>query len=186
MREIKENYLLTDDLIELHIFDKAQFIWYSEPGSMGSSGEVAIVTDEGEIVHGSYIEGDFSFKLLIKKFPYLSDKGLDYWINNGKSADNEIRYFYLEGGTHLLMRENVYEFFIDLNGNEENYVQGDWLEMAERICPDQRRTDKLNEVKQLCEQFDMKIPDIYPFGTEEELDDFIACWKEYDPYSELK
>ena len=32
----------------------------------------------------------------------------------------------------------------------------------------------------------MEIPDIYPFGTDEELDSFLETWGEYDSFPELK
>ena len=133
---------------------------------------------------GNYVFGDLSIKKAIKEFPYIGENGMSLF-ENGKSKDNEIRYFYLEGGNYLFVRENVYEFFVELNGNNQ-YVEQPWLKLAERICPDAERSYKLDSIKSYCQEIGIEIPDIYPFGTDEELDSFLETWDEYDPFPELK
>ena len=181
-----EVLLLTDELVKNGIFDMAQFIWFSEPAAMGCGGEIIIVTDEGKIVEGNYNSSELSIKLITEEFPYLSQKGLDELIERSSSKDGEIKYFYMECGNHLLIRENVYEFFIDLNDGIQDFVKGHWLEMAKRICPNKERREKLAEILFYCENVPLKIPDIYPFGTDQEINDFLDCWSEYDPFLELK
>ncbi|MGN0618399.1 MAG: hypothetical protein ACI4J7_05195 [Ruminiclostridium sp.] len=181
MRKVEK---LTNKLVSNGIFNQAQFVFYSACGAEGNPGTIIIVTDNGIIYEGNYVYGNLSIEKIIKEFPYIGENGMSLF-ENGKSKDNEIRYFYLESGNYLFMRENVYEFFVDLNGSNQ-YVEQPWLELAERICPDIERLDKLNAIKAYCQEIGMKIPDVYPFGTDEELDSFLETWDEYEPFPELK
>ena len=181
MREISR---LTNTLVSNGIFNQAQFVFYSADGAMGVLGTIIIVTDEGSIYEGNYVFGDLSIKKAIKEFPYIGENGMSLFVYC-KSKDNEIRYLYLEGGNYLFVRERVYEFFVELNGNNQ-YVEQPWLKLAERICPDAERSYKLDSIKSYCQEIGIEIPDIYPFGTDEELDSFLETWDEYDPFPELK
>ncbi len=183
MRE-REIIALTNKMVKDGIFEKAQFVWYAEPAAMGRAGEIIIVSDEGMLISGNYVTGKLNIDKVIEEFQYIGQDAFEELFANGVSDDGEIHYFYMESGNHLFMRDNVYEFFVEMNGTDR-YVEIDWLDAATRICPDAIRRDKLNEVKFYCDNLDMQLPECYPFGKEEELDDFIECWSEYDPCPDL-
>ena len=49
------------------------------------------------------------------------------------------------------------------------------------------REEMLKEVKWYCDELDMALPKGYPDEiSDEELQDFIWCWSEFDPCPDLK
>jgi hypothetical protein len=120
------------------ILKKSQFIYYSEGGATGCGGEIVIVQENGDVYEGNYEHGELSINKIIEAFPYIGSKKFDEIVKNGISNDGKIRYYYLECGNHLFVRDTVYKDFQELmkkhnNCDIVNYAS--WYDMVNIVCP---------------------------------------------------
>lgn len=64
------------------------------------------------------------------------------------------------------------------------------MKNTENKIPDWQECDRkalLDEVAFYCRELNMEYPKGYPDDiSDEELQDFVSCWSEYDPLPELK
>lgn len=115
-------------------FKNVMFFALAEAGAMGEPGGVLYYVKSGELYHFNYVYGDVEISKVEKMFPTLSEChfgifGMDSVVPEGW------KYVSLGMGNHLIMKESVYEQFMDAFGEnvEPSIIYANWIEVAKKI-----------------------------------------------------
>ena len=115
-------------------FRETQFIMFAESGAMGEPGAIVIVTDDGDIFHCNYVYGDVKLSKLRKVIPVLGEWhpvlfGSYDNIPEGWNCE------YLGAGNHLLIRNDIYDEFKGIIGEDMNpsQIYASWFDVLDKL-----------------------------------------------------
>ena len=116
------------------VFKNVMFFSIAEGGAMGEPGGVLFYVESGELYHFNYVYGDVDIKKVEEMFPTLTECkfglfGIDSQVPKGW------KYVSLGMGNHLIMKENVYEQFMDKFSEEmePSIIYQNWVNVARDI-----------------------------------------------------
>lgn len=115
-------------------FKNVMFFSLAEPGAMGEPGGILFYVKSGELYHLNYVYADVDIKKVEKFFPTLTEChfgifGIDSEVPEGW------KYISLGMGNHLIMRDEVYQEFMDEfpEETESSIIYMNWVEIAANI-----------------------------------------------------
>ena len=94
------------------VFKNVIFFSIAESGAMGEPGDVLFYVKSGELYHFNYIYGDVNIKKVEEMFPVLTECKFGI-LGINSQVPKGWKYISLGMGNHLIMKENVYELFMD-------------------------------------------------------------------------
>lgn len=115
-------------------FRETQFVMFAESGAMGEPGAVVIVTADGDIFHCNYVYGDVELSKLCKTIPVLGE-----WYPGLFGAYDHIpegwNCEYLGAGNHLLIRNDIYDEFKELIGEntDPSQIYSTWFDVLDKL-----------------------------------------------------
>lgn len=136
------------------VFRDTQFVMFAESGAMGEPGAVVIVTSDGSIFHCNYVYGDIELSKLCKVIPVLGEWypglfGAYDRIPEGWSCE------YLGAGNHLLIRNDIYDEFKGVIGEDmdPSQIYATWLDIFD-IITEHYKLEDLSEEERIQEDIE--------------------------------
>ena len=110
------------------------FVMMAEGGAMGEPGAVYIVKNPGKVYHCNYVYEDITYKEVEEALPMLKESKFGLFGYDSTTPEGW-NYVNLGAGNHLIVREDVYDEFIDIVGEDKapSKIYGTWLDAALEI-----------------------------------------------------
>ena len=118
-------------------FKNVLFFSVAEEGAMGEPGGVLFYVKSGELYHFNYVFGDVDLEKVKEFFPTIG-KCKFGMFGLGSSVPQEWNYVNLGMGNHLIVRDEVFNWFLEDIGIDTppSTIYRNWLEVADEILKD--------------------------------------------------